>query len=158
MKLVSMVDYCLSVIQTPNINEFPCFEQEHERLCKIEHYARFLKQPLKLEMFVPCDDEGEPLEKPDFFSGEYDDNGYGDVDKYQYKLDLKEYKKAQEKVLFKGFELLKKPSRHSGLDTYVFNHNIKGKVPVSFLNSNIEDVIYLDLELTENVIKKLGLR
>ena len=136
MKLVSMVDYvflCRKDESKDNIRSFWACEK----------YANFLKQPLKLEMFVPCDDEGNVLLEP--VTGNFGNKEMNE-----------QYQKAQEKVLFKGFEFFKKPGRHSRLDTYVFKHHSKGKVPVSFLNSNIEDVVYLDLELTENAIKKLN--
>ena len=56
MKLISMTDYVLlQHAESSNQNEFEdkCFK-----------YATFLKQPLKLEMFVPCDEDGNVLEKP----------------------------------------------------------------------------------------------
>lgn len=31
---------------------------------KVNTYASFLKQPLKLGMFVPCDEDGNVLEEP----------------------------------------------------------------------------------------------
>tara|TARA_B100001765_G_C19461716_1_gene319567 strand:- start:27 stop:527 length:501 start_codon:yes stop_codon:yes gene_type:complete len=84
----------------------------------IAGYNNFLKQPLTLGMFVPCDDEGNVLD--DSFSGEpvladykierfntetgatYDD-GY---DYQEFELHNKYYEiyqQAEEKVLFKGF-------------------------------------------------------
>ena len=137
MKLVSMVDYvflCRKDESKDNIRSFWACEK----------YAKFLKQPLKLEMFVPCDD-GEPLEKPDFFSGDYDENGFDDVDKMQYEIDVKQYQKAQEKVLFKNKINLPKNKRE--FNNWVDYNKIE----------TLEDLLKynLDLELTENAIKKL---
>ena len=50
---------------------------EFEKYSKlIIRYAEFLKQPLKLEMFIPCDENGNVLEEPnqsdfDEYSHEY---------------------------------------------------------------------------------------
>lgn len=155
MKLTSMVDYVIE-----NTKPFETIDDRdyyHEILIsygKMKNYAKFLKQSLKLEMFVPCDDEGEPLEEPDFFSGEYDENGYGDVDKYQYKLDVKQYQKAQEKVLFKGFEV-----EESELGGCLLIYNGESYLLDSLfaLSETIEGLLnYLsNIELTENAIKQL---
>ena len=65
----------------------------------IENYAQFLKQPLKLEMFVPCDDEGIVLEEPKIEEEYVDEHTTQIFAQYQYDLD-----KAKEKILFEGFE------------------------------------------------------
>ena len=154
MKLVSMVDY-VEIIHNKEVTVSYGYRQ---KLQQITNYANFLKQPLKLEMFVPCDDESTPIEPPTEKDKIDLGGGFATIKERQELEDWEnDYQKAQEKVLFKGFEFLKKPGRHSGLHTYVFKHQTKGKVLVSFfLNSNIEDVVYLDLELTENAIKKLN--
>ena len=64
-------------------------------------YKDFLKQPLKLEMFVPCDNDGNILEEPQMIERKV---GFDEVD---YDYDEEEvivYKKAKEKVLFEGFK------------------------------------------------------
>lgn len=67
MKLISMTDY---VLCNSNYN-------------KVKNYAHFLQQPLKLEMFVPCDDEGNVM-----------------IESFS-----KKYQEAKQKVLFKNIEL-----------------------------------------------------
>ena len=69
----------------------------------IENYAKFLKQPLQLCFFVPCDENGNVLEEPkrwnDYlqFPDSFDGNKeWGEL--YNYEL-------AKERVLFKGFEV-----------------------------------------------------
>lgn len=47
-------------------------------------YDKFIEQPLKLEMFVPCDEDGNVLN--------------------QKLCDFSKYQQAKEKVLFEGFE------------------------------------------------------
>lgn len=87
MKLKSMTDFVLEVLN----RDYPY--NEVKMLTEISNYATFLKQALKLEMFVPCDDEGNVLEY--FPIHRFADN----PKKYR------QYKKAQEKVLFEGFEV-----------------------------------------------------
>lgn len=82
MKLISMQDFVLE-----QNNEAYSKDQFIER---VEAYANFLKEPLKLEMFIPCDEYGNILEKPEL------------IDE-RYNLKLLDYEQALEKVLFKGF-------------------------------------------------------
>lgn len=58
-KLVSMTDFVLE--QMENV----MLDGTGSVCARIGNYANFLKQPLKLEMFVPCDDEGNVFDKPD---------------------------------------------------------------------------------------------
>jgi hypothetical protein len=53
MKLISMTDFVLEQ------NNFKVFRNQ-----QILNYANFLKQPLELWMFVPCDENGDVLEEP----------------------------------------------------------------------------------------------
>ena len=99
------------------------------KLQLLAKHCEFLQKPLTLGMFVPTDEDGNVLEEPDFFSGDYDDNGFGDVDKYQYKLDSKQYQQAKDRVLFEGFEIF---DRSLNLDNnlffsvgYLHNYNIE---------------------------------
>ena len=129
--LQSMTDFVLKVVQTPNINEAICWEQTERRLNKIYEYSLFLKQPLKLGFFVPCDSIGRLIES----------------------IGAEEWDNAKKNVLFKGFE------------HYLFRqadnikHNKSSKC-FSFPNYNgviIEDLISLEVELTESAIKQIGL-
>lgn len=95
MKLIPMVDYALKVVQTPNVNEAHCWEQTAQRLDKIYFYALFLKTPLSIGMFVPCNEEGIFITKPDPV--------YTDV--YPLIKRQAEYSIAENKVLFKGIEV-----------------------------------------------------
>ena len=51
MKLISMTDFVLEQSKKIMNCELTHLESHHQ----IVDYANFLKQPLKLEMFVPCD-------------------------------------------------------------------------------------------------------
>ena len=59
MKLISMTDFVLEVSKQTT-NEGNSLVRNFN---KIKNYAQFLKQPLKLEMFVPCDDSEQAKEK-----------------------------------------------------------------------------------------------
>ena len=74
------------------------------------NYALFLKQTPTLGMFVPCDEEGNVLEKPENyndwlkFKNKYE---YGEF----YTKKCKQYKQAEQRVIFQGWELAKKRRR-----------------------------------------------
>lgn len=67
------------------------------------NYARLLNQPLTLGMFVPCDEDGNFLEKPKTFKT-VDSNGLPDVG--WNEKELQEYYEALDRVIFEGFEVL----------------------------------------------------
>ncbi len=81
------------VNQIGNMENYPGHEKA---LSWIYNYATFLKQPLRLEMFVPCDDNGNVLEEPT--RDNFLTHGICRTD--DFTKALKEYKKAKEKVLF----------------------------------------------------------
>lgn len=126
-KLISMTDFVL----------------ECDTLEKAQNYAKFLKQPLTLGMFVPCDESGEVL-----------------IESFS-----KKYKEAKERVLFKGFKLeyqnqVRNNDLSISLDTLQFF--IEGYLSVGggdILGNDIEalSMCNLDLKLTETAIKQLGL-
>ncbi|WP_299524141.1 hypothetical protein [uncultured Lutibacter sp.] len=115
MKLISMVDYVLE-------QEVKLYEDEtgflNDRLVNIFRYANFLKQPLELGMFIPCDEDGNVLEEPEKLikalekvNQEYYDlksNHYKDNERYKWAVETitsdkkyQEYQEAKERVLFK---------------------------------------------------------
>ena len=138
MKLISMTSFVLQ----RDITDI----KQRDSIVK---YANFLKQPLKLENFIVCDEEGDILEEPTNYEKrllnmmtEYNDEVYT-------------YYQAKEKVLFEGIEFRK----NGGVnfltikeDTFAFfDFNIK------FKNLTIEDLIQYNLQLTENAVKQIGL-
>ena len=92
--LIPMTDFVNNV---GNIENYPSHENA---LYWIYNYATFLKQPLKLEMFVPCDEDGNVLEEPKIEEEYVDEHTTQIFAQYQYDLD-----KAKEKVLFEGFKI-----------------------------------------------------
>lgn len=91
MKLISMTDFVLEQVRK--------MESKELAYLKIFNYARFLKQPLTLGMFVPCDENGNVLVEPKIrFDGGYD------ID------EVKIYQQAKGRVLFEfqgGITLLR---------------------------------------------------
>lgn len=85
-------------------------------------YAFFVKQKLTLGMFIPCDEEGNKIEQP---------TTYGERGSFvrgkEHERKIKQFKKAQEKVLFKGFQIKE-----------------VSNVLISILNKKI--IIYFDIQ------------
>lgn len=130
MKLISMTDFVLSRDNSRSNSE--------EALHEITQYANFLKQPLKLEMFVPCDDNGSVLENP------------------ICQLELEQYRKAKEKVLFEfdgGLTLLRNREwffiieDKNGIYYRILKNKTKSKIESLFKFS-------VDIKLTQNAIKQ----
>ena len=92
--LIPMTDFVNNV---GNMENYPSHENA---LSWIYNYATLLKQPLKLEMFVPCDEDGNVLEEPKIEEEYVDEHTTQIFAQYQYDLD-----KAKEKVLFEGFKI-----------------------------------------------------
>ena len=129
------------------------------------NFDEFLEQPLKLERFIPCDDEGDVLEVPTNYEmrllnmmTEYNDEVYT-------------YYQAKAKVLFEGFNLNQKD--FSKLESIfcltkecfqiTFFTKEKGcfmdnlKTNKTYEIKTIEDLIQFELELTESAIKQIVL-
>lgn len=115
---------------------------------RILNYARFLKQPLKLEMFVPCDEDGNVLEEPKGWS-----NGECDIYDCCSICCCEQYKKAKEKVLFEGFEYIE-------TENYFFVFNEEKLVRLQRSNFKTETVEFIagqEVELTSTALKQIGL-
>jgi len=131
MKLIGMTDFVLDQ-ELKLRNNFNY--DNRDALVKIFNYANFLKQPLELWMFVPCDEDGNVLEEP------FEDNLY----------DIQEYQQAKERCLFEGFRFV--------------NNSVVLKelllIPISHFNNNtIEDLVnnYNYIQLTKTAEKLIGL-
>ena len=95
-RLKSMTDFVLEQIKNFNAVVYDDLETASINLIeRIENYANFQKQPLKLEMFVPSDEDGNVLEEPKIEEEYVDEHTTQIFAQYQYDLD-----KAKEKVLF----------------------------------------------------------
>ena len=155
MKLISMIDFVLQ--QTEQMRECS-FQELSDKFIEVDKYANFLKQPLKLGMFIPCEN-GVLLEVPEICSCsnqlEAENCAVGcNFDK------IEQYQKAQEKVLFKGFGKIRKANGYTNVITHekreIYSSPDEMRF-VSCINGNrldtIEDLVNYNLELTDYAIK-----
>ena len=92
--LIPMTDFVLEQLNEQNSRIKPM----REVFNSLEKYATFLRQPLKLEMFVPCDEDGDILEEPEYYEQQLPNM------MTEYNDEIYRYKQAKEKVLFEGFK------------------------------------------------------
>ena len=114
--LIPMTDFVLKIDEflPQDLGQF--FDSwRMSQLRLIENYAKFLKQPLKLEMFVPCDENGNVLEEPQMRP---ERNSFDEEDMDYDAQELYDYIKAKEKVLFEGFEFVSRTD-----ETWLFKIN-----------------------------------
>jgi len=138
MKLISMTSF---IEHIGNRYEHESYNQD---LGLIYNYCNFLKQPLKLEMFVPCDDEGNVLEECVLTT----DTAVTEIKKVEY------YYQAKEKVLFEGCSI-SKLMRENYYQVYCNSDRI---LWLSWNKSKtIEDLILANLTLTESAKKQIGI-
>lgn len=142
MRLISMTGFVLKET-AGSVQHENDFNTAH--LESIFAYATFLKQPLTLGMFVPCDKNNLPI----------DDSCAECLDNPNLICDY--HKEAKERVLFEGFEIL-----HNGLYITLIN---KDELSIDYWKSTkhfergnaqlktIEDLIPYNLELSPNVNK-----
>ncbi len=150
MKLISMTDFILE--QTKSFESADLLDFLHTRessLIKIENYAKFLKTPLNLGMFVPCDENGNIFEDLD--------NSISAPELF----DWQEYRKSKEKVIFKDF-VFTESQKHAvnnniqlSVSPYGLNNERlqltklkNGKFHTWFQLFTVEDLIQCDLECT----------
>jgi len=120
-------------------------------------YAEFLKRPLTLGMFVPCDENGNFLQMPKLTAVQ---DGHFDFD------EMNEYHEAKERVLFQGFEIQKDTCNeenyyliHEDWGMSVMNkiHGFGWQLNTGFTDVESLFLEYPEIELTEKQAEKLGL-
>lgn len=144
MKLVSMTDF---VIEQSKLTGYDI--SDYDWIIRIVNYAKFLKQPLKLEMFVPYDENhGGVLKKPcDEELEKFKGLQYGDFDcNYTYIFD---YNQAKEKVLFEGFEV-----KGNYIMYYDFAYMMKYELEGKTVENIIDEIPNNRLQLTQNALKQ----
>lgn len=120
-----------------------------EQRDRIKKYADFLKQPLNLGMFVPCDLDGNVLSRPPLYIDYKNEEG-GNKELFQFNLEL--YNESKERVLFKGFYLISEED---------CSHNIvsNGKTRLVIRKNSklkVEWIVFKNIELTKSAIKQIG--
>ena len=144
--LIPMTDFVLKESETEMKSNELWATQQLKSLKRITNYARFLKQPLKLEMFVPCDDEGIVLEEPKIEEEYVDEHTTQIFAQYQYDLD-----KAKEKVLFEGFKIYDYKLNiffYLGrLKTLSYDKKRKDFITIGLLPETVEDLINISSQI-----------
>lgn len=153
-----------------SMREFVLLRNDREEVSRQDFimcrdYANFLSRQPKLGDFVPCGENGVPLEKPknyDAFKNELS------RDEFDYNFtDCVNYRQALDRVLFKGFEVCNDNEEFTRLklnnDTLFFITFYKESEMVVSNPSGgnqqyittIEHLTPYNLELTEKLIKDL---
>ena len=148
MKLISMTDFVLSDQVKSTLEYSDAYKL-------IRNYALFLKQPLTLGMFVPCDEEGNVLEFIEYESFRGSDD--------EYNIYCEKYFKSESVVLFEGFYYQSNFSKKQNkLYEYVRNKHPHVFSFEQIKNSTVEALLtgykkeFL-ITLTEAAIKQIGL-
>ena len=133
MKLISMTDFVLEQGKKPNNSDF------RERFfVKVLNYANFLKQPLTLGMFVPCDDDGNVLEEPskDMWDN-FINSQFGHFNEsYTYCFN---YQEAKSKVIFEDFV---------GINTDLYSNGFFQFDEEFIFDKSVEDLICFNLAVS----------
>lgn len=135
MKLISMIDFVLEQLSIK--------QSSSEFKEAVKNYANFLKQPLHLGMFVPCDEDGNVLEEPR--TNTIQDANF-DIE------EVEQYQKAKERVLFEGFEYGEE------LECVVFKSTDKSEIiidPAQDFEYLIEDLGFENLILSETATNQI---
>ncbi len=148
-KLISMIDYVLER-SDKSISEYSIaetFKNGAKITNEIFEYAKFLKIPITISMFIPCDKNGNVLNEVKEF-----DNSVGSDENYNRAL--RNYKIAKENVLFKGFSIKERNCNNSFFKyiengfiyVYYFNEKSQKFEPNTDFKT-IEDLIPYNLEI-----------
>ena len=124
-----MTDFVLEQEQPTYLEK----EEFEDVYYKIHNYANFLKKPLELGMFVPCDENGDILR-----------------DGVNWNKNF--YQRAKERVLFEGFELKKETD---SLYFLTYDSCYMFFIPKD-KKRTIENIICKNFTLTPNAIKQLS--
>ncbi|MBP1165021.1 hypothetical protein JOE44_001905 [Chryseobacterium sp. PvR013] len=171
MKLIPLSDFVLEQekkLENILTERLPIIKTT-SALSKIIDYAKFLKQPLKLGMFLPMDKHGVVLEPLQFCCTGSDCGCMGMPVNVSSQEEIDEYYQAEDKVLFNGFR--SKPAINE-----VFNDSLKLTIYLEmfqFMNvhenglgggdligSTIEALAHADLgiELTPSALEAIGIK
>lgn len=128
---MSMTDFVLEQVRK--------MENKEIAYLKIFNYAKFLKRPLKLGMFVPCDEDGDILEEPTDYEQRLPNM------MTEYNDEVYRYKQAKENVLFEGFKIydykLNVFFYLGRKKTLSYDKKRKDFITIGFLPETVEDLI-----------------
>lgn len=150
--LKSMTDFVIRKYKDELVHSGENWRDFLEKYARItKSYADFLKQPLQLGFFVPCDENGSVLRVPN--EKLYQEFRLLYPLLSDWKSYKEEYQKAKEKVLFEGFEYIE-------TENYFFVFNEEKLVRLQRSNFKTETVEFIsgqEVELTPTAIKQIGL-
>ena len=148
--LIPMTDFVLkqNYTTTLDMSQRDFYDKELSIFEKIRRYANFLKKPLKLGYFIPCDENDVPLEEPIF----HEPNNESEIGNYQLLRD--EFEEAKQRVLFEGFEY----DYIGGVNFLTLNGDIYAfkDFKIKFKNLTVEFLIDKNIKLTETAKKEIG--
>jgi len=99
-KLIPMTDFVLQEFKKWENKATPAYQSTAKYVFNTKIYAQFLKQPLALWMFVPCDENNVPLEEPIYSITNY---GASPEAFKRFEEDRVKFQHAKSRVLFEGF-------------------------------------------------------
>ena len=132
MKLISMVNFILQFDKPVGYLE----DQSDFLHCQVDYmgkamsYAKLLKKPLKLEMFVPCDEDGDILEEPTNYEHRLPNM------MIEYNYEVYRYKQAKEKVLFENIPIAQAKWLVNTFSTIESLSDISNTITPIYLNNN----------------------
>ena len=145
-----MTDFVLVTYKNAPIEEYDKVNETFVN--KVINYSEFLKTPLSLGMFVPYDEIGNILNKPEF---------YTNILNSDQEIKKLKYEEAKEKVIFEGFAFTEsqKNSVNNNIQLSVSPYGLNnerlqltklknGKFHTWFQLFTVEDLIQCDLECT----------
>jgi hypothetical protein len=137
-------------------------EDSDTAIFKVTNYANFLKQPLNLGMFIPCDEDGNVLKEPEENDTIYDIEVERDIyecDYNRFDNDVFLYKQAKERVLFEGFEVKSHTMVVTIYDNEKYlNWEVTDKHFMFYSGFDVERLVQdLNLTLTKSAIEALDL-
>jgi hypothetical protein len=160
-KLILMTDFLLEQVKILIHGKDPANIKKYDYVLRTTAYARFLKQPLELWMFIPCDDDGNVLKWPKCnLCGVniYEDCGRSKECGQSNNNEFLKYQQAKERCLFEGFKC-SVDYIHSSNKCNVVTYN-KISIGIGFKNGihqTIEDLVTYELLITPKALKQIGL-
>jgi len=146
-KLISMVDFVLK--QWEQLDNVPKQPETVDCILRMVRYAQFLKKPLTLGMFVPCDLEGNVLEEPTPKMWEHYNSYLMNLvdftaDNYIVSQ-VEKWKQAKERVLFKDVA-----------DECFDVNNLQRSFEIfTSIHPRVESFVNMDITLTPNALKNI---
>ena len=151
MKLISMADYVLKQAGILKEEGMYTKDLQSHTFHKYVTYANFLKTPLELGMFVPCDEDGNVLKEPKGFHDYMEGVRMGLSFKGSYNETKEQYQQAKERVIFEGAEM-------DSLNIIMHGDKfVTTKFRIEVAEETIEDMINHNLTLTPAKAKELNL-